>query len=223
MIRGFWFFPLAPGKAGEMKEKSEKIRLFSVRSMVEMAMLGAIATILMALEIPLPFAPPFYKLDFSEIPILIGAFAISPWAGVIIEALKVLLHVVFFGTTSMGVGDFANFFIGISLVVPASVIYFRGKSRKSAAIGMGVGTLIMTVIGCAVNAFVLLPLYAKMFEMPLDALIAMGTAVNSHITDIFTFVFLAVTPFNLLKGVLVSVITFLIYKRISRLLKSRQD
>ena len=86
---------------------------------------------------------------------------------------------------------------------------------------MVTGTLFMTFIGCFLNAFVLLPTYAKAFGMPIDALVGMGTAVNSHITSLTTFVIFAVAPFNLLKGFLVSLIVFLIYKKISPILKAR--
>jgi len=201
-------------------EVINKKSLLTVRPMVQMGMLAAIATILMMFEIPLPFAPSFYKIDFSEIPVLIGSFALGPVAGVIIEALKVLLHVVFKGSTTMGIGDAANFLVGISFVLPASLIYRRHKTRKTAVIGMIVGTLFMTAAGCVMNAYVLLPLYAKMFHMPMDTLIAMGSAVNPAIHGLGGFVMLAVAPFNLLKGALVSIITFLIYKKISHLLKA---
>ena len=170
-------------------------------------------------EVPLPFAPPFYKIDFSEIPVLIGCFVMGPLAGAIVELIKVILNVVISGTTTGGVGDIANFLIGCAMCVPAGVIYKKYHTRKSALAGMAVGTVFMTVIGCILNAYVLLPVYAKAFEMPIDALVAMGTAVNHSITSLSTFVIFAVAPFNLLKGVLVSFIVFLIYKKISPIFK----
>ena len=186
-----------------------------VRMMAQIGMLSAIAVVLMLFEIPLPFAPAFYEIDFSEVPVLIGCFAMGPLAGAAIEFLKILLNFVVTGTDTAGVGEIANFIIGCSLCVPAGLIYRRNRTRKNALIGMVVGTVTMTVIGCFINAFVLLPTYAVAFGMPIDALVSMGTAVNSHITNLFTFVMFAVAPFNLLKGVLVSVIVFLIYKKIS--------
>lgn len=105
------------------------------------------------------------------------------------------------------------------MCVPAGMIYKKYHTRKSALVGMAVGTVFMTVIGCILNAYVLLPVYAKAFEMPIDALVAMGTAVNHSITSLSTFVIFAVAPFNLLKGVLVSFIVFLIYKKISPIFK----
>ena len=186
-----------------------------VKAIVKIGMLAAVAVILMLFEIPLPFAPSFYEIDFSEVPVLVGCFAMGPFAGALIELIKILLNFVLTGTQTAGVGEIANFIIGCALCVPAGLIYRRNRTRKSALIGMAVGTVTMTVLGCLINAFVLLPTYAAAFGMPIDALVSMGTAVNAHITDLVTFVMFAVAPFNLLKGVLVSVIVFLIYKKIS--------
>ena len=194
-------------------------REIGVRGVVQIGMLSAIAIILMQFEVPLPFAPPFYKIDFSEIPVLIGCFVMGPLAGAIVELIKVILNVVISGTTTGGVGDIANFLIGCAMCVPAGMIYKKYHTRKSALAGMAVGTVFMTVIGCILNAYVLLPVYAKAFEMRIDALVAMGTAVNHSITSLSTFVIFAVAPFNLLKGVLVSFIVFLIYKKISPIFK----
>ena len=201
----------------ETREKSKE--RIGVRGVVQIGMLSAIAIILMQFEVPLPFAPPFYKIDFSEIPVLIGCFVMGPLAGAIVELIKVILNVVISGTTTGGVGDIANFLIGCAMCVPAGMIYKKYHTRKSALVGMAVGTVFMTVIGCILNAYVLLPVYAKAFEMPIDALVAMGTAVNPSITSLSTFVIFAVAPFNLLKGVLVSFIVFLIYKKISPIFK----
>lgn len=193
-----------------------------IRTIVQIGMLGAVSVILMMFEIPLWFAPSFYKMDLSEVPVLIGSFALGPVAGALIELVKIILHLVFKGTTTAGVGDFANFLIGCAFVVPAGIIYRRKKSRKSALIGMTVGGIFMIAVGCVLNAFVLLPVYGKAFGLPMEALIGMGTAVNPAITNLATFAVLAVAPFNLLKAVLVSVITLLLYKYISPILKGNR-
>ena len=190
----------------------------TARKVAQIGMLAAIATVLMLFEIPLPFAPSFYELDFSEVPILIGCFAMGPAAGACIELIKILLNFIINGTMTAGVGEIANLLIGCSFVIPAGIIYRRMHSKKGALIGMVTGTLFMTFVGCFLNAYVLLPTYAKAFEMPIDALVGMGTAVNSHITSLFTFVAFAVAPFNLLKGILVSLIVLLVYKKISPVL-----
>lgn len=192
-----------------------------VKAIVQIGMLSAVAVVLMVFEVPLPFAPSFYEIDFSEVPILVGCFVMGPAAGAIIEFIKILLNFVINGTVTAGVGELANFLIGCSLCVPAGMIYKRNHTRKGALIGLATGTVIMTALGCVMNAFVLLPAYAKAFQMPIDALVGMGTAVNAHITSLSTFVIFAVAPFNLLKGVLDSLIVLLIYKKISPILKLR--
>lgn len=192
-----------------------------VRMIVQIGMLAALALILMFFEIPLPFAPSFYEIDFSEVPVLIGCFTMGPMAGAAVELVKILLALVLKGTTTAGVGEIANFIIGCSFCVPAGLLYKRNRTRRNALLGMATGTILMTVIGCVVNAFILLPVYSAAFGMPLEALVEMGTAVNGHITDLMTFVILAVAPFNLLKGILVSLLVFLIYKKISPIFKMR--
>lgn len=191
----------------------------SVRKLVQIGMLSAIAVVLMLFEIPLPFAPAFYEIDFSEVPVMIGCFVMGPAAGAVIELIKILLNLIINGTLTAGVGEAANFVIGCCLCVPAGLVYKYQRTRKGALIGMITGTLIMTIAGCFINACVMLPTYAAAFQMPIDALVAMGTAINANITDLFTFVILAVAPFNLLKGVLVSLIVFLIYKKIRPVFK----
>lgn len=192
-----------------------------VRTIVQIGMLAAIATVLMLFEIPLPFAPSFYEIDFSEVPVMIGCFVMGPLAGAAIELVKILLNLVINGTVTAGVGEAANFVIGCALCVPAGIIYKKNHTRKGALIGMVTGTVVMAVMGCFINAFVLLPAYGAAFGMPTDALVGMGTAVNPHITSLTTFVIFAVAPFNLLKGTLVSLIVFIIYKKIRPIFKMR--
>lgn len=192
-----------------------------VRTIVNVAMLAAISVILMLFEIPLPFAPSFYEIDFSEVPVLVGAFAMGPAAGAATELVKILLNFIITGTDTAGVGELANFIIGCSFCIPAALIYKKSKTRKGALIGMGAGTITMVMIGCIINAYVMLPVYAKAFGIPMDALIQMGTAVNPNITDLNGFIMFAVAPFNLLKAVLVALIVLLIYKKISPILKMK--
>ena len=189
------------------------------REITIIGMLGAISTVLMLFEIPLPFAPPFYEIDFSEVPVLVGCFALGPVAGVLIEVVKIALNLILNGTATAGVGEVANLCIGCAFCFPAGVIYQKMKTKKGAMIGLISGTLIMTFLGCFINAYVMLPTYAKAFQIPIEGLIEMGTKVNASITDLFTFVMFAVVPFNLLKGILVSIIVLLIYKKISPIIK----
>ncbi|MCR4586781.1 MAG: ECF transporter S component [Lachnospiraceae bacterium] len=202
------------------KRRGDTTRILTTRKVAMIGMLSAIAAVLMLIEVPMPFAPGFYKLDLSELPILIGTFAFGPVAGVMIEMVKIILKVLFKGTSTAFVGELANFIVGCSLILPASIVYSFKKDKKHALIGCIVGTLCMTIVGTGFNAVYLLPKFAEMYGMPLDALIGMGTAINPNITGITSFVILAVAPLNLIKGTLNSVVTFLIYKHISPLLKA---
>lgn len=192
------------------------------RTLTQIAMLGAVAGVLMNLEFPIPFlAPSFYQLDFSEIPVLVGSFAMGSVAGVLIELVKILVHLVTKGTLTAGVGDLANFIFGCAFVVPAGLIYrmHHTKSRSHAVIGMAVGTVLTTAAACLMNAFVLLPAYGKAFGMPIEAFIEMGAAVNASVDSLLGFVMLIIVPFNVFKYTLTSVIVFFIYKRIRVILR----
>ena len=193
------------------------------RKLVEIGMLGAIATVLMLFEFPIPFiAPPFYEMDLSEVPVLVGAFALGPGAGALIELVKILINLLINGTATAFVGEIGNYLLGCSFIIPAALIYKKKKSKKTALAAMIVGTIVMTVFGCILNAYVLLPTYAAAFGMPIDAIIGMGSAINGNISDVMTFVIIAVAPFNIIKGIVVSVITLLIYKHISPILKGNR-
>ena len=198
---------------------NKKTGFFNVRTIAKIGLLSAISVVVMLLEIPLPFAPSFYKLDLSEIFVMLGGFAMGPLAAACIEFIKVLLNLLINGTQTACVGEFANFCIGCALVVPASLIFKKMPNLKGAVIGSVTGTVILIAVGCVLNAFVLLPVYAYFFNMPMDALIGMGTAVNPAITNLYTFVFLAVAPFNLLKGVVVGVVVCLLYKKLIPILQ----
>lgn len=204
------------------KKNGTKERTFSTRKMAVTGMFSAIAMILHLLDFPLPFAPFFYRLDFSELPVLVGAFAFGPVTGVVIEAVKILLKLFIKGTSTAFVGDLANFVIGCSFVLPASTIYYFKKSKKSAITGCVVGTLILTLFGTAFNAIYLLPAFSRLYGMPLENILAMGSAVNPLMTDgsIVSFVVCCVAPMNLIKGGSVSAVTMLIYKPLSPIIKA---
>lgn len=201
---------------------SEKI--FTTRKMAMIGMFSAIAMILHLFDFPIPFAPPFYKLDFSELPILIGTFAFGPAAGVMMEFLKILLKLCIKGTSTAFVGDLANFMVGCSFIIPASAIYAFRKNKKSALIACVVGTFVLTVFGTAFNAVYLIPAFSKLYGMPLEQILAMGVKVNPLVKEgsIVSFVVACVAPMNLIKGACASVVTLLIYKPLSPIIKSGQ-
>ena len=189
-------------------------KLFTLKHLVLMGMFGALGAVLMLFEFPIPFiAPPFYGLDLSEIPVLVGTFSMGPLAGLVIELVKILVKLVLKPTTTGFVGEFSNFCIGCSLVLPAGFLYKRNKTKKGALIGMIIGTVSMSVIGAVLNALVMIPFYSNF--MPLESIIAAGAAINPAVSNVWTFAFVCVVPFNLVKGALVSLITTLVYKRIS--------
>lgn len=196
--------------------------VFNTRKIAMVGMFSAIAMILMLFEFPLPFAPGFYELDFSELPILVGTFAFGPTAGVLMEFVKILLKLFIKGTSTAFVGDLANFVVGCSFILPASLVYAFRKNKKSAIAACITGTLVMTVFGTAFNAVYLLPTFAEMFHMPMDELLAMGAAVNPLMTEgsLLSFVAVCVAPMNLIKGVSVSLVTMLIYKPLSPIIKT---
>lgn len=196
-------------------------KLLTTKNVVLMGMFSALAGVLMLFEIPLLFiAPPFYKLDFSEVPIMVGTFALGPVAGVIMELLKIMIKLILKPTSTAFVGEFANFVVGCALIVPAGIIYRLKKTRKGAIIGMMTGMVIMIVIGVVVNAQVMLPFFSKFYGMPLEKIVGMGSAINPAVCNVWTFALICVGPFNMMKAIVVSLVTGLIYKRISILIRS---
>lgn len=178
---------------------------------------SAIAMILHILDFPVPFlAPPFYKLDFSEIPVLLCGFFLGPSAGVSCLGIKVLLKLLVKGTTTAFVGDLANFIVGCALVLPATVIYHMYKSRKGAIAGMVIGTLTMTVFGSIFNAVYLIPKFAQLYGIPVDAIISMGNLIHSSIDSVYSLVALCVVPLNVVKGAMVSILALLLYKHVEK-------
>ena len=178
---------------------------------------AAIATVLHILDFPLLFlAPEFYKLDFSEVPVLLCGFYLGPTATVACEAIKILLKLLIKGTSTAFVGDFANFAVGCSLVLPATIFYHAHRSKHSAIIGLTLGTVCMTVFGSAFNAIYLLPKFAQLYGMPLESIVGLGTLVNGNVNSVATLVLFCVVPLNLIKGVAVSILTMLLYKRVAR-------
>lgn len=203
------------------KKTGNTERILSTRKIAMIGMFSAIAAVLFLFEVPLPFAPPFYEVDLSELPILIGSFAFGPVAGIMMEFIKVLLKLFMKGTSTAFVGDLANFVVGCSLILPASVLYQYLKTKKGAILSCVVGVLCMTVFGTFFNAVYLLPAFSELYGMPLDSILAMGTKVNPFVkeSNIISFVVFCVAPLNLIKGGVVSILTLLVYKPLSPIIK----
>ena len=188
--------------------------LLSVGTMTRIAILAAAASILFLLEIPIVA---FYKLDLSNIPVMLGAFSMGTVPGLIILGLKSLIGLLH--SSSAGVGELADFIMGAALLIPASIIYHRNKTRKNALVGMIIGTICTAVVGVLVNKFIMLPFYMGAFHMDMDAIVAFAN-VGGVDTE-WKLLLLITGPFNLLKGAVLSAVTFLIYKPLSPILHAR--
>lgn len=200
-----------------MNELKRSKSISSVQFLTRVSILSVIAFLIMYIQVPLAFiAPPFIKLDISDVPALIGGFAMGPLAGICIEFFKNLMHLLIKGTTTFGVGELSNFIIGSALVGFSSIIYNRHKTYRGAIVGLLMGTVAMTAIAMLSNYFVVFPLYGEI--MGLEGIIQMGTAVSHRITDLWTMMLYAIMPFNLVKGLVVSIVTLLVYKKVSHLL-----
>jgi riboflavin transporter len=189
----------------------------SINKMVKVSVLASLSFIIMWFEIPIPFMPSFLQIDFSEVPALLAAFSLGPISAIMVELIKNILHLLLRSQTS-GIGELANFLVGISFVVPAGLIYKYGKNKKSAIISLVVSTISMVIFASLFNYFILLPLYASVLDFPTAAVVGMGTSANEMIIDVKTFIAFAVAPFNLLKGIIVSLIVAVIYKKLSPIL-----
>jgi Predicted membrane protein len=171
----------------------------NTNKMVKISLLSAIAVILMYFDFPILPAFPYLKIDLSDVPALLGGFGFGPLAGVLIELVKNIVILLIKGTSTGFVGEFANFIIGVSLILPASFIYGRSKSKRNAIIGMVIGAISIEVVGILANVYILLPLY----NMPLS-----GAELIKYVTT-------GLLPFNGIKAVMVSVLTYVLYKRVS--------
>lgn len=199
-----------------MKGVYRKKRFLSTQGIVKISILSVLAFLIMLVEIPVFFFPGFLKIDLSDLSPLIGGFAIGPVAGVIIELIKNLLHFVTKSDTG-GVGELANFLIGTALILPAAFIYKKNRTKKGALIGIIIGIVMMCGVGALTNYYILLPFYGKF--MPMDQIVALGSAANPAIKDIKTLILYGIVPFNLFKGVILGILTSILYKRLSPIIK----
>lgn len=188
----------------------------STRDIATVAVLAAISAVLFMVEIPVVL---FYKLDLSNLPVLLGAFAMGPVQGTLILLVKSLLGLLH--SSSQGVGELADFLMGLAMLLPAGLIYQRHKDRKGAILGMAVGTVVATLVGVLTNLYLMIPFYGAAFGMPVEAIVAMGQSLIPAVDSELKFVFWITAPFNLLKWIIISVVTALIYKPLSPILHGR--
>lgn len=185
--------------------------------LVRISILAALSFVLMLFEFPLPnLFPAFLQLDASQIPVAIGTFSMGPLSGIAILFIKDVLHL--FVSATQGVGELADFLVGAAFVVTSGFIYKYNKTRKGAVLAMSVGTLITVIAATVLNYFLFIPLFELVLDYPLDAIIAAGTEINKSIVDLKTLCVLSIAPFNLLKWVAITVLTSLVYKKVSPML-----
>lgn len=194
-----------------------------LNKMVKISFLSAVAVVLMAIDFPLPIFPAFLKIDLSDVPALIGAFVLGPASGVVVEFIKIFLYALIKGTSTAMVGETANFLVGGSLVLVTGIIYKKSNTRKSALIGLIAGSVTMTIVAAFANYYFMLPAYVKFMGMTMEQIVSMGTVVNSKIVDPFTLVLLGITPFNLFKCLLVSMVTMVLFNKVIPVLSSAMD
>ena len=189
------------------------------RKMAAVAMMSAVGFVLMFLEFSVPVMPAFIKLDFSELPAVLAAFAYGPGAGIAVCLLKNALHLLV--TTTAGVGELSNFLLGIFFVVPAGLIYRKSHNRKGALIGAAAGCVAYALASVPINYFLIYPMFGQ-FVVPMPVILGMYQTLNPNVETLWEALTQFNLPFNLLKEVLVSAITFLVYKKLSPILHGRK-
>ena len=198
-----------------MRQSSSK-----VRKMVLTAILGGLSGVVMLMKFPLPFMPPFMEFEFAGVLEMIGGFALGPVAASFIILIKLIVKLVFVGSTSMLVGEFQNFLVSVAFILPAAIVYRKFKTKKSALSGMATGTILSTIVAVTTNVFFIIPFYLKLMGIKMETLIAMTKAVSPLMDDPIGLVIWGIIPFNLIKNVVISAIVYIVYKKISKQIKN---
>lgn len=194
-------------------------KYLTVKNISSIAVLGALGAVLMLFDFPISIAPTFYKIDLGDLPCLIGAFALGPVPALFIQIIKIIIKLLLKPTSTAFVGELAAFTFSSVFCVSAALIYQRNKTRKQAIIAMICASFIMALAATIGNYLFIIPAYVNLYHIPLETIISMGQAIFPIITNKLTFVICCVFPFNLVKAGIVDILTALLYKRISPLLK----
>ncbi len=190
-----------------------------VREIAFIGLLGAVSAVLMLLRFPLPFLPPFLSFDLSGVMEILGGYMFGPVAALLIIIVKILLQLVMQGSLSLGTGELQSLILSCSYVMPALLIYHCKKSKKTAIVGMAISTVFVSVAAVITNLYLIIPFYATLFGMTMGDIVEMCSAVNPAVKDAAGMVIMGILPFNLIKYGATSIVTFLVYKRLSRIIR----
>lgn len=193
---------------------------WTVKKMALIALMGALSAILMLLRFPMPFMPPFIDFDLATLPEIIGGFTMGPFAAVMIILIKILIKLVTQGTTTMFTGELQNIILSCAYVIPAILIYNHDKSKRTAVQGMAAGTIICSLTAVFTNLFIIIPFYVNLMGFTMDRIISMCAAVSPLMKDTFTLAIFGIIPANFIKYSVASLVTYVLYKRVSGSIKS---
>lgn len=181
--------------------------------------MGGVSFILMFISLPVPLFPSFLKLDISEVPALLVSFMFGPVYGVFVVLIKNIIHLLF--TSTAGIGEFANFIIGSTLVFISGMMYKRISTKLALAMSLFFGTLFMTIVAALMNYYILIPMYN--FILPVEAILNICKSINPRVENLSDIIIFFIVPFNVIKGFLTSVLTYIIYKKLKASLKLKVD
>lgn len=203
-----------------MEATNKRERVLSIGNMTKMAIFAAVAGVLMLIKFPIPIAPPFMTVDLGDVATLISGFILGPASGIITVVLKNLINLILNGTTTAYVGEISNIIVGATFIGISSYIYHRYKTKKSAIKGLFFGVIAMTIVATLSNYFVIFPMYSKILNIPLEGFVDFVPKFNKLVNSYLDVILFAVVPFNLFKGALNAIVTFLVYKKVSKFMKS---
>ncbi|WBX65590.1 Riboflavin transporter RibU [[Clostridium] scindens] len=203
---------------GENLKSRDDARM-KVKKIAFIGLMGAVSAVLMLFRFPIPFMPPFLSFDLSGLMEMLGGFMFGPMAAACIIVVKILLQLVMQGSFSLGTGELQNLILSCSYVLPALIIYHRNKTKKMAITGMAVSTIFVSVMAVFTNLYLIIPFYVKLFGMSMDDIITMCRTVNPAMKNVTSMAVFGLLPFNLIKYGVTSLVTFIVYKRLSRVIK----
>lgn len=193
-------------------------KVFTMKRLTLIGMMGALASVLMLFRFPLPFMPPFLSFDLAGVPELIGGFTLGPISAFLIVVVKILIQLIVSGSKSMLVGELQSLMLSCALVIPAAMIYQKDKTRHGAMKGMVVGSILCVITAVVTNLTMIIPFYIQLYGMTMDSIVASSGSVNPLIHDVTTLALVGILPFNVIKTIANCAVTLVVYKKISRLI-----